>query len=115
MHRSRALKKSKSAGQATQVPVTHNDFWSLNLVNSSWTQVKKRGYFPAAGRFAMCVGTQREKNRVFVFGGVKDETSASSSSSSKPKRGRDAGDDDDDPDTVSTNFNDLYMFDMAKG
>lgn len=103
-------KVSKSAGQAQQVPVTYSDFWSINLVNNSWTQVKKRGYFPAAGRFAMGVGLQKEKARVFLFGGVKDDTSAASS---KSKR-RDDDDDDDDADTLSTNFNDLYAFETAK-
>lgn len=56
-----AKKSSKSAGQSVQVPVTYSDLWAINLNNSSWSQVKKRGYFPATGRFAMGVAVQKEK------------------------------------------------------
>lgn len=110
-------KKSAAPSQAPQVPVTHSDLWQLNLLTMAWTNLKRRGYYPAAGRFAMAATTQREKQRAFVFGGVKDVTTQESGSGAKGKRrGGDSDDDsdEDDEDALAVNFNDLYCFDLRR-
>ena len=91
-----AQTSDKNSSKAAQgIPILHNDLWKYDLQSGVWSAMKTGLGIPPSPRSGMTLATHPTRGKTFLFGGVKDEISASGAKRSG----------------ASQFYNDLFVFD----